>query len=240
MLASATDVGKRWRLVKLGLHLAVSGVVIVLSLVLFIYPAATIGVLVLDSHLRESGESRLVPMWFNSAAGRYLSWANTYIETNYAKSLDHDDIPGTEWPMFGSVFFLVTAEDLQRQGKIDATRGTVREAVEKAAEIVASPVTATWVKTKWGPGYLDKENVFYRMLLIMGLSSYEKITGDGRHHSLMSRQRITLADELSKANLHLRDDYPDECYPGDMLWAVAAIQRAVSLTATFTTSCPED
>ena len=67
------------------------------------------------------------------------------------------------------------------------------------------------------------------MLLIMGLLSYEKITGDGRHHSLMSRQRITLAEELAKAKLHLRDDYPDECYPGDMLWAVAAIQRAARL-----------
>lgn len=229
MLVSATNVGKKWRLVKLARQLAVSGAVIVLSLALLIYPAVTILALVLDSHLRQSGESRLVPMWFNSAAGRYLSWANTYIETNYAKSLSHDDIPGTEWPMFGSVFFLVTAEDLQRQGKIDATNRTVREAVEKAAEIVASPVTATWVKTKWGAGYLEKENVFYRMLLIMGLSSYEKITGDGRHHSLMSRQRITLAEELAKAKLHLRDDYPDECYPGDMLWAVAAIQRAARL-----------
>jgi hypothetical protein len=45
----------------------------------------------------------------------------------------------------------------------------------------------------------------------------------------MSRQRIALADELGKAKLHLRDDYPDECYPGDMLWAVAAIQRAARL-----------
>ena len=118
-----------------------------------------------------------MPVWFKSAAGRYLSWANTYLDTNYAKSLYHDDIPATEWPMFGSVFFLVTAEDLQAHGKIDATQGTVREAVEKAAEIVASPVTATWVKTKWGDGYLERENVFYRMLLILGLSSYEQDHG---------------------------------------------------------------
>jgi len=100
-----------------------------------------------------------------------------YLETNYAGSLRHDDIPATEWPMFGATFYLVTAEDLQRRGEIDPTQGTIREAVEKAAEIVASPVTATWVKTKWGSGYLEKENVFYRMLLILGLSSYEKVTG---------------------------------------------------------------
>jgi hypothetical protein len=131
--------------------------------------------------------------------------------------------------MFGAAFFLVTAEDLQTRNQIDATRGTIGEAVEKAAQIVASPVTATWVKTKWGNSYLEKENVFYRMLLILGLSSYEKITGGTQYHPLMARQRVTLAEELGKAKLHLRDDYPGECYPADMLWAVAAIQRAARL-----------
>ena len=184
---------------------------------------------VMDSQLNQTGQCRLAPMWFESAAGRFLSWATTYLDTDYAKSLRHDDIPATEWPMFGAVFFLVTAEDLQGQGKIDATQGTIRKAVEKAAEIVASPVTATWVKTKWGKGYLEKENVFYRMLLIMGLSSYEKITGNTQYHAVMSRQRVTLAEELAEAKLHLRDDYPGECYPADMLWAVAAIQRAARL-----------
>ncbi len=90
-------------------------------------------------------------------------------------------------------------------------------------------MTATWVKTKWGNGYREKENVFYRMLLILGLSSYERITGDVQYHALMSRQQVTLAEELGKAKLHLRDDYPGECYPADMLWAVAAIQRAARL-----------
>ena len=100
---------------------------------LLIYPAITICLVVTDSQLNQTGESRLVPLWFKSAAPRFLSWANTYLETNYAKSLRHDDIPATEWPMFGAVFFLVTAEDLQKRGKIDATQGTIREAVEKAA-----------------------------------------------------------------------------------------------------------
>jgi hypothetical protein len=207
----------------------VSGLVIAISLALFLYPAVIVGLLAFDSQLHQTGQSRLVPMWFNAAAGRYLSWANTYIETNYAKSLRDNEIAATEWPIFGSVFFLVTAEDLQRQGRIDATRGTVREAVEKAAQIVVSPETATWVRTKWGDTYLERENVFYRMLLILGLSSYENVTHNRQHHDMLSRQRITLAAELAAAKLHLRNDYPDECYPGDMLWAVAAIQRAARL-----------
>ena len=150
MSGPATHTGRKWQLAKLGFHLALSAAVIAISLLLFIYPAVIVGLLAFDSQLDQTGQSRLVPMWFNAAAGRYLSWANTYIETNYAKSLHHNDIPATEWPIFGSVFFLVTAEDLQRQGHIDATRGTVREAVEKAAQIVVSPETATWVRTKWG------------------------------------------------------------------------------------------
>jgi hypothetical protein len=206
--------------------------VIVLSLMLFIYPAVTICMVVMDSQLNRTGQCRLVPMWFESAAGRFLSWATTYLDTEYAKSLYHDDIPATEWPMFGTVFFLVTAEDLQKQGKIDARRGTVGEAVERAAQIVASPGTATWVRTKWGDGYLERENVFYRMLLIMGLSSYERITGNTQYHATMSHQRGALAEELAAAKLHLRDDYPSECYPADMLWAVAAIQRAGRLENT--------
>lgn len=223
------NVGGKWPLVKLGFHLTVSAVVIILSLLLLIYPAITICLVATDSQLNRTGQCRLTPAWFESAAGRFLSWANTYLETNYAGSIRHDDIPATEWPMFGATFFLVTAEDLQSQGKIDPAQGTIREAVEKAAQIVASPVTATWVKTKWGDGYLEKENVFYRMLLILGLSSYEKITGGTQYHAMMSRQRVTLAEELAAAKRHLRDDYPGECYPADMLWAVAAIQRAARL-----------
>lgn len=226
------DVGKAKRNWGMWFHFTVSGVVIALSMALFIYPAVTIVLVMTDSRLKQTGESHLTPQWFESAAPRFLSWANTYLDTNYAQSLYHDNIPATEWPIFGAVFFLVTAEELQNQGKIDATDGTMREAVEKAAQIVASPVTATWVKTKWGNGYLEKENVFYRTMVILGLSSYEGITSNTQYRGLMSRQRVTLAEELAKAKFHLRDDYPGECYPADMLWAVAAIQRAARLEKT--------
>ncbi len=161
MRIDTTNAGKRIRHLKLRFHLAVSGAVIVLSLMLFIYPAITICIMATDSQLKEgTGETWLVPFWFKLATPRFLSWANTYLATNYAQSIRQDDIPATEWPMFGAVFYLVTADNLQQRGQIDATQGTIGEAVEKAAQIVASPVTATWVKAKWGDGYLEKENVF--------------------------------------------------------------------------------
>ena len=212
--------------------LAISGIVVALALVFFIYPAVILCALIIDPQLRHSGESRFVPLWFESASHRYVSWSTAYLNSKYAESLQHYDVAATEWPMFGSVFFLVAAEDLHAQGKIDATQGVVRQAVDNAAAIVASPVTATWVRTKWGDDYLERENVFYRMLLILGLSSYESITRDTQYHLLMSTQRASLAEELLKAKLHMRDDYPDECYPNDVLWAVAAIQRAARLDQT--------
>jgi hypothetical protein len=48
-------------------------------------------------------------------------------------------------------------------------------------------------------------------------------------NTLMSSQRRSLARELLAAPRHLLDDYPGECYPTDILWAVAAIQRAARL-----------
>ncbi|MBU4459253.1 MAG: hypothetical protein KJ579_01695 [Verrucomicrobia bacterium] len=213
-------------------RLAVALVAIALALAYFIYPAVTLAIVLWDPQLKNTGQSRLVPAWFVAAAHRYDAWAAEYQRSRYAAAIHPDHVAGTEWPMFGSVFFLVTARDLQREGRIDASRGIVSSAAKKAAAIVVSPVTATWVKAKWGDSYLDNENVFYRMLLILGLSAYEELSGDRQYRALMSSQRRELAEELSSAPLHLRDDYPGECYPSDVLWAVAAIQRAARLEGT--------
>jgi len=217
---------------KPSLQFVVAAIVITLSLLFFIYPSVIISMVILDSELRTTGQSVLVPHWFKSTTGRFHSWATDYLESQTAGSLHHNDVAATEWPIFGSVFFLVTAEDLLAGGWVDPTQGRLLEAMDKAAEIVASPITATWVRTKWGDTYLEQENVFYRMLLILGLSSYENSTGNTQYHEMMSRQRQSLARELTEAPLHLRDDYPDECYPTDVLWAVAAIQRAAQLDGT--------
>ena len=170
-------------------------------------------------------------MWFNVGRGP-IPFLGQYLLGDELRQLAPitTKFPPPEWPIFGSVFFLVTAEDLH-SGRAKSTPPGEPSARpwRKRRRSWSRPETATWVRTKWGDAYLERENVFYRMLLILGLSSYENITHNRQYHGLMSRQRIALADELGKAKLHLRDDYPDECYPGDMLWAVAAIQRAARL-----------
>jgi len=222
--------------VRLGLHGLFSAFVCGVAVLFCLYPAFVVGRLLFDSKLMQEGQSGLVPGWFESLSCRYRVWAESYLAAGYALQVEETDVAGTEWPMFGSVFFLVTADELQRQGLIDARQGTVRKAVEKAAEVVVDPDTATWVKAKWGDAYLARENVFYRMLLILGTASYERLTADTRYRALMSEQRKGLAAELARARYHVLDDYPYECWPSDVLWAVAAIQRAAELEGD---GCPE-
>ena len=200
--------------------------------VLFIYPLYVTTVLIFDKQLRETGQSRFVASWFEGATGRYLSYTDDFLKTGYAESVSGENVAGTEWPMFGSVFYLLTAEELMKSGEISINQAEILDAVEKAALIITDPVTATWVRQQWGTAYLETENVFYRMLLIMGISSYEQITGKTMHHELLESQCQALATELTSAPLLHLDDYPGECYPNDVLWAVAAIKRSKILDST--------
>lgn len=218
-----------WSRVVFWWRLSFAILLILAAFAFCLYPAAVIAKLLADSELKQTGVSSSLPDWFEAASGRHADWAEEYLNSGIAAEVEHTEVAATEWPMFGSVFYLVTAQELQERGLVDASAGVVREAVERSAKIVASPETATWVRTKWGDDYLERENCFYRMLLIKGLAAYQSITGDLRHNELLVEQTRMLAAEIAAAPLHLVDDYPYECYPNDILWAVAAIQRSGNL-----------
>ena len=221
-----------WTRIAFRLRLAVSVGLCLASVVFLLYPACVVSLVAMDPGLGTSGQSRFASRWFRSVSRRYASWAGDYLESRVAESLHHGDVAATEWPMFGSVFYLVAAEELQKQGALPPPNElpeAIRKAVQRAVEVVVSPVTATWVQEKWGDTYLEEQNVFYRMLLIMGLAAYERVTGDHEYREMMSGQREALSEELREAPFHHRDDYPGECYPNDVLWAVAAIRRAADL-----------
>src|SRR5271165_6733164 len=125
--------------------------------------------------------------------------------------------------MFSSVFFLWATEALQEGWNADPSlakvepRRKVAEAIEAAVELIADPNHAAWVKKHWGAHYLGRENIFYRMLLISGLTSYQKLTGQTRYESLLAEQVGLLAKEIDASPHGLLDDYPGECYPIDVL-----------------------
>jgi len=160
------------------------------------------------------------------------------VETGAATKLTTGDISGTEWPVFGSVFYLWATESLQEayeESPISvsaAPKEYARGAIEAAAALVADPNHAGWIRDHWGDSYLEKENLFYRMLLISGLTSYQKLLGDNRYEDLLRNQAVSLAKELDASPYGLLDDYPRQCYPVDILPAIAAIRRADAVLGT--------
>jgi hypothetical protein len=183
---------------------------------------------------------------FEKVSASYQKWAEEYITSCRAVSFGSDCSPDTEWPVFGSAYYLLTAEEIVKKLEKKEDAGsqrivrTAKETSKIAAEVLANPNTGNWTRNLWGDSYREKENNFYRMLIIMGLSSYEKITNDNTYRELLKEQSFGLASELKKSNTHLLDDYPGECYPSDVLWAVAAIIRSDDLLGTDNSQLKKD
>ena len=224
---------------QLGLCVSINAVIMVLlSLYALLIPS-----LMLICDLRDPGlYSNEIPCcafrWHQALSPRYEKWARARVACGAATKLTTENISGTEWPVFGSVFYLWATEALQQAFHENPTlapsspRVYARGAIEAAAALVADPNHANWVKDHWGDAYLQKENLFYRMLLISGLTSYQKLTGQIRYEALLRSQVESLARELDESPFGLLDDYPGQCYPVDILPAIAAIRRADGVLGT--------
>lgn len=170
---------------------------------------------------------------------RYEKWARARIASGKAAHLELYNVPATEWAMFGSVFYLAATENLQRewerhpgQGSATAPAVYARRTIEAATDLVLDPVHHTWVKQHWGPGYLHRENVFFRAMLIQAMMSRENLVHDGRDLKQLRDQVETLSAALDDSPHGILNDYPDECYPIDVFAAVAMIRRADALLGT--------
>ena len=215
-----------------------AAVVIVLAFYVFLIPTALIIYNLRDPGLYSNKIPRCVFRWHKSLSPKYEKWARKRVKEGTGAALTTENISGTEWPMFGSVFYLWATESLQeafeensRTSRI-AQKTYAKGAIEAAAALIADPNNASWVKQYWGENYLEKENLFYRMLLISGLTSFEKLSGDKKYEDLLRTQVESLSKELDESPYGLLDDYPGQCYPVDIVPAIAAIRRADSVLGT--------
>lgn len=217
-------------------HLAAGVALLGTALYFFLLPAVHVIGDLLDPALGSGTIPDCAWRWHRSLTPRYETWARARIGAGSA--VDLENVPATEWPMFGSVFFLVATESLQdaydagmrRTGP--APRAYASAAIDAAAAVVIDPANAAWVRAQWGDDYLRRENVFYRMLLIMGLTSHVRLTNEETHLPILRQQVESLAAELDQSPHGMLDDYPGEAYPTDVVWAVAAIRRADRVLAT--------
>ena len=215
-----------------------TGLCILIALYFFLIPFVLMVYYLADPTIKEGGISRFAVSLHKSISAKYDRWAAERIKSDRPVELSLNDIAGTEWPVFGSFFYLLATEEIQKAWESDNTLSTAPPTkyaagtIEAAAALIADPGQAAWVKTHWGQDYLHDENVFYRMLLIGGLTSYQRLCGGSKYLALIADQVGSLSAALDESPYGLLDDYPGQCYPTDVIAAIAAIKRADAVLQT--------
>ena len=198
----------------------------------FLIPFGILITTLLDPGLRTGEVPRFTYRWHRQLSPKFEAWAQSRTGSDRPAELSLNDISGTEWPIFSAVYYLWATEELQtaweQNPALSKTAPTeyAAGAIEAAAALIADPNQAAWVIRYWGNDYLERENVFYRMLYMNGLTSYQNLTGDTRYQELLLTQVDSFAAEIDASPHGLLDDYPDQCYPIDILPALTAIHRA--------------
>jgi hypothetical protein len=213
-------------------------IVAVLTFSLFSWPGAALVRDLADPALAGPGVPARAVTLHRDLTPRIEAWARARTRSGSAASAPLHDVPTTEWPMFTAVFYLMATVELQAawergEGSFgEAPLAYSRSAVDAARDLILDPSHHTWVRTHWGEDYLHREDVFFRSLLIAGLTSHEALTHDGSSLATLRDQVETLARDLDRSPLGLLHDYPGECYPIDVLAAVGLLRRADAVLGT--------
>ena len=94
--------------------ISINSVVVVLLMADFlIYPPIRAALDIQDPALRQPGMPKAAWRLYRNLTPRYARWAQERVARGQAESLSVSNISGTEWPLFGSVFYLWGIENLQ-------------------------------------------------------------------------------------------------------------------------------
>jgi hypothetical protein len=191
-----------------------------------------------DPARRTGGIPRAAWRLLRTLTPKHEAWARSRVASGRARSLGVDDIAGTEWPVFGTVFYLWAVESLQAAWEkhpeplAEAPRRFARGAVDAAVALVLDEGHGTWVRKHWGPTYLEHANTFYRALRIAAMTAHVHLTGERTYVEPLGHESARLADEIDASPHGLLPDYPGQCYPADVLVAWAILHRASAVLGT--------
>ena len=154
------------------------------------------------------------------------------MKSGVAATLNVRQLEEAEWPLFGSCFFLWGTENWQAAWEVDASLSKkapvvyARGAIEGATALALDPNHGKWVRDHWGEDYLHHENAFYRILYVSAICSHHRLTGSGEHLETLEEMADAFVADLKSAEYGLLEDYPDECYPADVMVALLAVEKA--------------
>jgi hypothetical protein len=227
-----------WNLARV-MRFTNSLIVIGFSFVVFILPCLTLFYHFSDPAFHDSkGIPKIAWQMHRSLTPQYETYTRKRIASGLAVTVNTYDVPATEWAMFGSVFYLAATANLQKEWdneKVHTRPSPIsysKKAIEGATDLIMDPKHHTWVKTHWGENYLHTENVFFRAMLIQGLTCREELLRDGKYSAFLRDQVDTLAKDLDQSPHGVLNDYPGECYPIDVFGAIAMIHRADKVLGT--------
>ena len=235
------DISPPWRSMENRTRILIYGnAIILIAVVIYFFALPTVILIqdINDPGLRSGSMPRFAFRLHQSLSERIERWAVSRVSSGQAAKVNTYNVSGTEWPVFSSVFYLWSTEALQEAWEKDPSLSRTmpaqyaQGAIQAVTALIADPNHATWVKNYWGDDYLSHEDLFYRMLLISGLTSFQKLSGDKSYEPLLRMQTNSLASEIDASPYGLLDDYPGQCYPIDILPAIAAIRRADNILGT--------
>ncbi|MFT6239850.1 MAG: hypothetical protein ACJAQT_001933 [Akkermansiaceae bacterium] len=208
---------------------------IIIGLLLGLYPALHTGwALATDPGLRTGGPTKMAFRMHHSLSNRLPDYIDERIASNIATTLEVSQIEATEWPLYGAFFYLRATEKLQRQWEPDhalaatSPKEAGRNTIEASARLLLDENHAHWVKTYWGPDYLKSPNCFYRMLVLGGLSAHHELTGSEENFPFMRTLMADMITDLDTSPHGLIDDYPHQCFPADVIAAIAMIKASAA------------
>src|ERR1700677_1852758 len=202
------------------------------ALWVLVIPALSLIHDVSDPALATGGIPRCGFAWHRHLSKNVAPWAKSTMSSGLGAHVHQYDVEGTEWPAHSAMFYLLATEELQKAWEKDHSLSAVapavyaREAIDASAALLMDPVNATWVRRYWGDDdYLKTEDIFFRMMVVNGLTAHFALTGDRRYAEFLRGQADSLAAELDASPYGLLEDYPGETYPVDIVPTIAAIQR---------------
>ncbi len=208
-----------------------AAVLVCISLFFFLIPGFIVIHELSDPNIRSAGIPQSTWQFHRDLSPKFEQWCKERLASQRSE-LSTNNISGTEWPLFGVAFYLWATESLQDEWERGHAPGAIapnvyaRGAIDAATRLTIDPAQAGWVKVYWGTNYLNTEDAFYRMLIISALTCHARLTGDKEYLPMLKGQCDSLSAELDASRHGLLDDYPGQCYPGDVVTSIAMIRRA--------------
>ena len=125
-------------------------IIIFLACYFFFMPLALTVYYLADPALKKGAVPKFAFHLHRRLSPKYERWARQRVASRKAERLDVEDIAGTEWPLFGSAFYLWATESLQQAWENDKSLSAVGPnvyaagAVEAATALVTDPGHAAW------------------------------------------------------------------------------------------------